>query len=75
MITRAKLGLRVTRVIIRIKKKKKKKKKNMDARATWTKLSLRVTRAIIKIKETKKAKTPIPNQKARSAGATRERYV
>ena len=49
MITRAKLGLRVTRVIIRINNKK-----NMDARATWTKLSLRVTRAIIKIKETKK---------------------
>ena len=48
MITRAKLSLRATRVIIRIKNK------NMDARATWTKLSLGVTRAIIKIKETKK---------------------
>ena len=44
----------------------------MDARTTWTKLSLRVTRAIIKIKETKKRR-PLPNQKARSPGATRER--
>ena len=51
----------------------------MDARATWTNLSLRVyskdkgDKKKKKKKKKKKMRRPLPNQKARSAGATRER--
>ena len=57
MITRAKLGLRVTRVIIRIKKKKKKKKKH-GREGHMDKVKFKCHTGYYKDKRDKKAKTP-----------------
>ena len=58
MITRAKLGLRVKRVIIRINKKKKKKKKKYGREGHMDKVKFKGHTGYYKDKRDKKAKTP-----------------